>query len=226
MSRELSGILDGIEAVIFDMDGTLIDSNWIWEAVDIDFYREFGLIEPEGFKETMEGMSFREVAELFLRTFPSLTLTSEELQKYWTDAAFQKYTEEVQLKEGIVEFLDEMKRRGMKLGIATSNGQELVEATLESLDIRHYFSSVRTGSENVNGKPAPDIYLLVSEELQIDPSKCLVFEDVPMGIKAGLNAGMTVCAIHDRASEHQLQEKKELAHYYIVDYNDINQLDI
>ena len=83
------------------------------------------------------------------------------------------------------------------MGIATSNSKELVEATLEALQIREYFDCVMTACEVAKGKPAPDIYLAVADKVGINPAECLVFEDIEMGILAGKNAGMEVCAVED-----------------------------
>lgn len=222
MTEKLSGMLQGIDAIIFDMDGTLIDSMWVWEAVDIDFFKKYQLIEPEKFGETLEGKSFTESAQAFVDAFPHLMMTTEDVKKEWTEMAFQKYVTEVPLKKGVLEFLETQKMRGLKLGIATSNGMELVDATLEALDITKYFDSVHTACEAKHGKPAPDVYLMVAEELGVEPGKCLVFEDVPMGILAGKNAGMRTCAVEDIYSNSQKARKTELADYYIQDYDELN----
>lgn len=222
MMEKQTGMLAGIDAIIFDMDGTLIDSMWVWEAVDLDFYKKYKLAKPpEEFYQKMEGMSYTETAQLFLDFFPTLTQSLEELKSEWTGMAFEKYTTEVTLKRGIRNFLEEQKMRGMKLGVATSNGTELVEATLEALDIRRYFDSIHTACEVEKGKPAPDIYLLVAEELGVKPERCLVFEDVPMGILAGKNAGMRTCAVDDEFSRTQDMKKRSLADYYIQDYDEL-----
>lgn len=221
MMEKAAAMLQDIDAIIFDMDGTLIDSMWVWPAVDLEFYEKYHLVEPEHFHESMEGKSYTEVARLFLDTFPTLSLTVDEIKQMWTEMAFQKYTTEVALKEGIREFLTVQKRKGMKLGIATSNGAELVEATLQALGIEAYFDSVHTACEVEKGKPAPDIYLLVADELGVSPDRCLVFEDVPMGILAGKNAGMRTCAVDDDFSRSQEKKKKELADYYIRDYHEL-----
>ena len=96
-----------------------------------------------------------------------------------------------------------------------------METTLKALHIEELFDSVRTSCEVSAGKPAPDVYLKVAEDLQVNPENCLVFEDVPMGILAGKNAGMTVCGVDDEFSRPQEEKKKELADYYICDYDDI-----
>lgn len=221
MIKKKKQMLEGIDAVIFDMDGSLIDSMWIWPAVDDEFLEKYQLKKPVDFHKKMEGMSYTETAQLFLSEFPALALTVEEVKQEWLAMTLHKYTTEVRLKEGVQEFILYMKERGCKLGIATSNARELVDAVLEALEIRELFDSVHTSCEVQAGKPAPDVYLLVAGDLQAEPAKCLVFEDVPMGILAGKNAGMIVCGVDDEYSRPQEAKKKELADYYIQNYRDI-----
>ena len=89
------------------------------------------------------------------------------------------------LKPGAREFLVWLRQQGIRTGIASSNGIELVETVLKAQGIQEYLESVHTCCEVPKGKPAPDIYLLVAETLGVKPEECLVFEDVPMGILAG-----------------------------------------
>ena len=104
------------------------------------------------------------------------------------------------------------------LGIATSNGRDMVDAVLGSLGIEALFDNVTVGCEVANGKPAPDIYLHVAGLLGVRPENCLVFEDVPAGILAGKRAGMEVCAVEDAFSREFAGEKRRLADYFITDY--------
>ena len=99
----------------------------------------------------------------------------------------------------------------------------MVAAVLDSLDIRSYFGVVATACEVAAGKPAPDIYLKVAADLGVQPEKCLVFEDVPAGILAGKRAGMRVGAVEDVFSLSMIEEKKELADFYIRDYRELIQ---
>lgn len=214
-------ILKEIEAVIFDLDGSLVDSMWIWPAVDRAYLEKYHLTQPDNFHEGMEGKSYTEVAQYFLDVFPELDCTIEEVKQEWTDMVYEAYTHQVKLKTGAYHFITHLRERGMKFGIATSNARELTEAALEALHVKEYFDSVHTSCEVKSGKPSPDVYLLVAEELKVSPKNCLVFEDVPMGILAGKNAGMRVCAVEDEFSRPQLSKKRELADYYIMDYNDI-----
>lgn len=214
-------MLEGIEAVIFDLDGTLADSMWVWTAIDEAFLGKYGLTQPENFHEGMEGKSYSETAAYFLELFPELTQTLEELMDEWYEMAYEKYASGIVLKEGASDFLGELKRKGIKLGIATSNKRELAEAVLKSQKVFELFDSIWTSCEAKAGKPAPDVYLKVAESLEVDPEHCLVFEDVPNGILAGLNAGMKVCAVEDAFSKNQTEKKKALADYYIKNYKDI-----
>ena len=214
-------MLDGIDAVIFDRDGTLIDSMWIWPSIDEVYLKKYNLVEPENFHEDIEGMSYTEVSQYFLEAFPTLSCTQQEIMDEWTEMARERYMNEAPLKEGAREFILEMRRQGKKIGIATSNGRILVEDTLKALEAAELFDVVRTACEVAKGKPAPDVYLLAAKDMEVDPGRCLVFEDVPMGILAGKNAGMKVCAVDDEFSRYQEEKKRSLADYYIYSYDDI-----
>lgn len=221
IAEKMTDMLEGVEAVIFDMDGTLIDSMWIWPAVDKEYMEKYHMEAPEGFYEAMEGMSYTEAAQLFVDTFPEQSLNIEEVKREWTDMVYEKYMTMVKLKPGVKEFLEFLRDRGIKSGIATSNARELAEAALKALGIAGFFDVVRTSCEAGAGKPAPDVYLLVAGELGVRPEACLVFEDIPMGILAGKNAGMEVCAVEDEFSMPQESKKRKLADYYIRDYYEI-----
>lgn len=213
-------MLTNKKAVIFDLDGTLVDSMWMWKAIDIEYLGRFGLDLPPSLQKDIEGMSFSETAVYFKETF-QIPDTLEEIKATWNRMAYDKYTKEVPLKKGVQKFLDYCKENRILLGIATSNSRELVDATLKALNIKEYFACVMTACEVAKGKPAPDIYFAVAEKLQAEPSRCLVFEDIEMGIMAGKNAGMEVCAVEDEFSMNQIEAKKKLADYYIKDYFDI-----
>ena len=211
-------MLKQIKAAIFDLDGTLVDSMWVWETVDIEYMEQYQLKEPKDFYQAIEGMSLKEVAEYYVREFPQLNRTVESVQQEWMDMAYEKYRTEVPLKSGVKEFLQHLRDAGIKIGIATSNARELANVVLEAHGIAEYFDYISSACEAKKGKPAPDVYLKAAEMLQVEPQTCLVFEDVPNGIEAGRRAGMKVCAVEDRFTASLREEKKALADYYINDY--------
>lgn len=213
-------MLDNVKAVIFDMDGTLMDSMWIWPDIDEYYVKKYHLTLPNDFHRAIEGKGYRETAQYFVDTL-HMKLPVNQIMDEWTELAYDRYIHEVFLKPGAEELLKSGSEKGIVFGIATSNGRSLVDAVLKARNIRHYFQSVRTSCEVKEGKPSPDVYLKVSEDIGIDPVNCLVFEDVPMGIIAGKRAGMKVCAVYDEFSSNLDEEKKELADYYIHDFRDV-----
>ena len=213
-------MLQNKKAVIFDLDGTLIDSMGMWKEIDVEYLGRFGVELPDTLQKDISGMSFTETAVYFKETF-GIPDSIEKIKQTWNEMAMYKYTNEVPLKPGVLEFLKELKRRGIKTGIATSNSVELVRAVLKSLQIQEYMDEVHTSCEVSKGKPAPDIYLFVAECLGVEPEQCLVFEDIPEGILAGKRAGMQVCAVDDEFSKSMEEEKRELADYYITNYDEV-----
>jgi len=210
-------MLKDIDAVIFDLDGSLVDSMWIWQEIDIEYLGRYGIGLPSGLQSKIEGMSFHETAVFFKETF-SIPDSLEEIKKTWNEMAWDKYMHEVPLKPGIPEFLAGCKERGIKLGIATSNSRELVENIAAVHSLRNYFTCIVTGCDVERGKPSPDIYFAAAEGLQVSCGRCLVFEDILPGIRAGKSAGMKVCAVEDEYSAPDREAKKTLADYYIEDY--------
>ncbi len=219
-SKGRTQMLHKKKAVIFDLDGTMADSMHVWETIDQMFFESHNLEIPPGMQQEIEGMSFSETAAYFVRTF-SLDETEEELKTLWQNQAMEEYREHIKEKPGLLEFLAYLKTQHIKIGIATSNSRNLLDAFLTGHGIWEYIDQAVTSCEVAAGKPAPDVYLKTAELLHIEPADCLVFEDVPMGILAGKNAGMEVCAVEDTFSADQREKKRELADYYINDYYEV-----
>lgn len=213
-------MLKNIKAALFDLDGTLVDSMWIWKDIDIDFLKLYNLEYPHGLQQCIEGMSFVETATYFKERF-NIQDSIDTIMKIWNDMARDKYLHKVPLKPGAKAFLQYLQNTGIKLGIATSNSVDLVTNIARVHGFDRYFGSIRTSCQAGKGKPHPDIYLLVANDLQVKPEECLVFEDIPVGIMAGKNAGMKVCSVYDEYSVRQDAEKRNLANYYIHSYEQI-----
>lgn len=209
-----------VKGVIFDLDGTLVDSMWVWDAIDREFLGRYGYLVPKGLGRKIEGMSFTETAEYFKSHF-ALPLSVEEIKTCWNEMAYDKYCHQVPLKKGVECFLKRLQTENIRMGIATSNSRHLVEQVMKCHKMDAYFDSITTACEVSVGKPAPDIYLKVAKDLRLSPGECLVFEDIPAGIMAGKAAGMYVCAVEDEMSMGLKDEKIRLADYYIRDYEEI-----
>lgn len=210
-------MLNDIKAVIFDLDGSLVDSMWMWRDIDIEYLGKFGIPLPENLQREIEGMSFSETAVYFKEHF-NIPDSIEQMKEDWNRMAWDKYLHEVPLKEGVADFLSGCRDRGILLGIATSNSRELVENIADVHGFHNTFQCIMTGCDVAHGKPFPDIYLAVAEQLSVKPENCLVFEDIIPGIQAGKSAGMRVCAVDDDYSIADKAEKEALADYYIIDF--------
>lgn len=213
-------MLRGKKAVIFDLDGTLIDSMWVWTEVDHKYLKKFQIQPPPGLHEAIEGMSFTEGARYFKETF-GIADSIEEIMLEWNRMAFQVYVEEVPMKPGAYDFVKKIRKLGLKTAIATSNSTHLVETVLKVHGLLEDFDAIVTADDVPEGKPNPQIYLEAAERIHVPPENCLVFEDISMGILAGQRAGMTTCAVKDAFSDYQWEKKVEMADYHIENYNEV-----
>lgn len=215
--------MNNIRAAIFDLDGTLVDSMWVWERIDEEYLKERGHAVPTNIKDKITHLSFEETALYFKETF-NLEDSLETIMNDWHNMAYTHYSENVNLKEGALDFLMKLKSSGIKIGLATSNSVPLLEATLKNNNIYSYFDSITTTSEVARGKDNPDIYLLAAKRLGVDPSHCVVFEDIVPAVIGAKAASMKTVAVYDKASEHDKDKLIKLADKYIVNYNEIIEL--
>lgn len=216
-------MLTDIKAVIFDLDGTLIDSIWVWEQVDIDYLKKRGLDLPEDLRRSIEGLGFAETAVYFKNRF-GIEDSIEEIQKEWTEMVERYYTYVIEIKKGVTEFLDYLKHHKYKIGLATSNSHGLLKPVLIRNNIYEYFDVIVTTDEVPRDKSHPDVFLEAARRLDVAPSECLVFEDTLCAIKGAKSAGMRVIGIHDKHGTSLPEELEEVADHLIEDYEKILEL--
>ncbi|GKU26908.1 HAD family hydrolase [Clostridium folliculivorans] len=209
-----------IKAAIFDLDGTLIDSMWIWEKIDTDYLTNKGYAKPENLKDEIGHLSFEQTAIYFKNKF-NISDTVEDIMKEWHSMAVAHYTNDVKLKPGAKDFLMKLKSLNVKIGLATSNSQELLKAALEANGIYELFDTITTTDEVSRGKNFPDVYLLSAEKLGANPNECVVFEDILPAVQGAKAAGMKVVAVYDDSSKDDKEKVISLANNYIESYLDI-----
>lgn len=207
-------MINQYDAVLFDLDGTLIDSMWLWHAIDIEYLKRFNLTPPKDLATAIEGMSFHETAVYFKDRF-NISDSIEKIKADWDVMSHDMYCTKVSLKPGVKSFLEMLKDKGIKMAIGTSNSYSLAVDVLKSYDIYEYFDAIVTSGMVGQGKPNPDVYLEAARQINVEPEKCIVFEDVVQGIMAGKNAGMNVVGVFDEASKNTTNEKIRLADYYV-----------
>lgn len=209
-----------VKAVIFDLDGTLVDSMWIWKDIDIAYLKKHNLPLPLDLQKAIEGMSFTETAHYFKTRF-SLPDPVDTIKAEWIEMAEDYYSNRIELKYHAREFIQALNDQGILVGVGTSNSRELALMVLQRHNIHICITEMVTSCEVPRGKPAPDVFLKVAERLGIDPEDCLVFEDTHAGVLAALAAGMQVIAVKDAHSEEWAHEIEPLVQRYIADYSEM-----
>ena len=207
-----------IKGAIFDLDGTLLDSMFIWDTSGEEYLRSLGKEPHEDLNETFMTLTLEEAAEYYRENY-GVTLSVQEIVDGVNSMVEQTYRTKVTLKPGISEYLAWLKENGVRMCVATVTDRYLVEETLERLGVRHYFSEIFTCAEVGFGKDKPIIYQKALEHLGTEKSDTYVFEDLPFALNTAKTDGFPTVGIYDRHEAHQ-DELKELADYYVLDFTD------
>ncbi len=207
-----------LKGAIFDFDGTLVDSMFIWDTIGEDYLRSVGKEPHENLKEAFMTLTLEEAAEYY-REHYGVTLSVKEIVDGVNGMIEEIYRTKVTLKKGVADYLNFLKENGVKMCVATVTDRYLVEETLERLGIRHCFSKVFTCAEVGCGKDKPIIYRKAQEYLGTAKEETYVFEDSLFALKTANNDGFNTVGVYDR-HENRQDELKKLADYYIQDFTD------
>ena len=183
-----------IEAVIFDMDGVLADSEPLYHLSMNQVLQAHGHSLTDEDNRIILGTTVIHTWKWLKDRF-GLDGELEEWIGVYDRIILKNLKENVEPSPGLYDLLDSLETRGLCIGLASSSQANWVDAVLTTLDVKDRFSVVVSGDMVTNGKPAPEIFLKAAGELGAEPSRCLVFEDSPHGIQAGKAAGMTVVAV-------------------------------
>lgn len=206
-----------MKAYIFDLDGTLLDSMGVWEQIDVDFLTKRGFAVPPDYINAICSRSFREAAAYTIQRF-GLPDSVDDLLREWNGMAVHAYGHTVPLKPYAREYLAALKRRGVKLGIATSLPAVLYEPALRNHGIAGLFDAICSTDEVEHGKTRPDVFLLAARKLRVAPEECVVFEDIPQAIRSAKQAGMMVYGVYDKSSKEQWPLIRQTADGALYDF--------
>ena len=205
-----------IKGAIFDFDGTLVDSMFIWDSFGEDYLRTLGKEPKENLTETFKTFTLEQAAEYY-REHYGVTLSVEEIVDGVNDMVAEIYRTKVALKNGVLEFLRNLQIKGVKMCVATVTDRPIVEDVLKKLGIRDFFTEIFTCAEVGYNKETPHIYLAALEVLGTKKDETVVFEDVLHALMTAKNDGFPVAAVYDKHEAKQIEMRSE-ADYYISDY--------
>ena len=212
-----------IEAVIFDMDGTLIDSTGLWHEIDKKFFARRNMELPKDYAQKIVHLGLKQAA-IFTKKEYGVKETPEEIIQEWRQMAIDFYVNEVQLKDGALELLKLFKNKGLKLAIATANDAELYMPCVNRLGIGSYFDFIDDVNVSQKGKEDGKIYLDLVDKMQTKPENTLVLEDMPTCLKTVHNIGFPTVAVFDKASEKFDEDKRSNSDLYINSFNELIKL--
>lgn len=209
--------LSDFSAAIFDLDGTLADSNAVWDKLDRIILEKYGITADDEFIDRLASMTYQQAADAMRNI--GIPITDEEFTEEINALARIEYADNIPLKPYAAELLREMKKSGKKIVLATASPAELYEPLLRRNGIYDLFDGYITTDEVGNGKDQPDIYLKAAEITGFPLSECIIFEDTLTAVRTASETDAYVCAVYDKYSEQDIDEIKLQSDKYVYSFD-------
>ena len=211
-----------IRGAIFDVDGTLLDSMFIWDTIGETYLRSIGYQPKENLNETFKNMSLHQAARYY-QTEYGVTLSIDEIMDGVNAMLERYYRFEVPLKPGVAELLERLRQDGVRLCIATATDRHLVEAALDRCGVLSCFGEIFTCNEVGHGKDEPDIFETALRFLGTRREETLVFDDALYAVRTAKEAGFPVAAVYD-SHERSQAEVRARSDLYLEDLTQLVEL--
>lgn len=206
------------KAVIFDMDGVLVDSEELWKQAENEIFSSLGVAVTDEYSEITKSMTTFAVTKFWFDIFPWKGQSLDVVEQMVVSRVIELIdTKECRIN-GVKEFIERLKARNYKIGLATNSPNRIIPTVLKKLDAFHLFDTVSSADFEHNGKPAPAIYLSTASKLNVAPRNCIAIEDSYSGMLAAKNAGMIVVAF---TNDNPILDF-EIADYKIDKFEDFN----
>lgn len=205
------------KAVIFDMDGVLVDSEKLWKQAEKEVFSSLGVNVTDEDTEVTKSMTTTEVSEFWFNKFPWQNKNLETVKQMLVLRVMELITTEDCKINGVKEFIEKLKNNNYKIGLATNSPYKIIPTVLEKLEVTGLFDVISSAEFEENGKPDPAIYINTAAKLNVATKNCLVIEDSHSGMLAAKKAGMTVIAFTNGNPEANF----EIADFTINQFNEL-----
>jgi HAD superfamily hydrolase (TIGR01509 family) len=212
---------NGIKAVIFDLDGTLIDSMQVWDRIGIEFLSSRGIAVPDDLGRVVKNMTMAESSKYYKQRFGLTDMSEHQIIECWIDMVYRHYATDIPLKDGVRRYLEKVKKLELKTAVATASDIKLVNAVLTRHGIIDQLDAIVTVKEIGKGKDCPDIFLECAARMGVSPIECLIFEDCLHAIKTASSIGMKTVAVYDLSAVHEIDDLKSVSNRYIYNFNEM-----
>lgn len=214
-----------IKGMIFDLDGTILDSMEVWRNIDIEFLGKRGLAVPDDYLEAITPMGFLNAA-IYTKERFGFPESPEEIEEEWLRMAEYDYANKVELKPCAKEFLLKCKAEGIKLAVATSSLERLFVPCLQHHDLCDLFEIAVTTRQAGADKKSPRVYQMAADALGLKPEECVVFEDIVEGIRTAKAADFYAVGVYDVHSDRDRNNMVALADRYLMSYEEVATEDV
>ena len=215
-----------IKGAVFDLDGTLLDSAWVWDKVDQDFLGARGFDVPDDYVEAISPLGATKAAIYTKERFGLDDENIDDIVHEWFDMARLEYKVDVTCKPFAKEFVKSLYEKGIELAIATSSDRELFIPTLKREGLLGYFEAIVTVDEVPRGKGFPDIYEEAARRIGVADHECVVFEDILTAVQGAKQGGFYVVGVADEKSIHQREEISKASDLYIESFEELMNIDL
>lgn len=210
--------VDKIDAVIFDMDGVIVDTESIWKRAEKETFSSVGVKITDRLSKITENLTTKEVTKFWFDRYPWQHKSLKEVENDVICMVEQLIIKEGKAICGIEELLNNLKNKNIKIALATNSPVRLIPIILEKLALTDYFEVTCSAEDELEGKPSPEVYISAARKLNIPPENCLAIEDSFSGLLSAKKAGMKT--VH--FTRNHKQNFNQVADYCICNFSEFN----